>query len=157
MHIDSLVQDWGTPSLRVSRAHGGTPSLRVSRYAPRFCPPFSACRQSFCPKNWPNLSFYSDLVGSRFDPYWFWPRVPPPPPPPPGCSNSIANALELLQLYTKPSIYASLGLNEKYVDSWHKLRANEATVKCPWQCNDHFTSWTRIHKGTRALIQYTVV
>ena len=28
------------------------------------------------------------------------------------CSNSIANALELLQSCTKPSIYASLGLNE---------------------------------------------
>ena len=28
------------------------------------------------------------------------------------CNNSIANALELLQSCTKPSIYASLGLNE---------------------------------------------
>ena len=28
---------------------GGTPSLRVSRYAPRFCPPFSASGRSFCP------------------------------------------------------------------------------------------------------------
>ena len=50
--------------------------------------PFSACRRSFCPQNWPNLSFYSDLVGSHFElravhPYWFWPGVPPPPPPPP--------------------------------------------------------------------------
>ena len=46
-------------------------------------PPFSACRRSFCPPNWPNLSFYSDLVGSHFEllaahPYCFWPRVPPP-------------------------------------------------------------------------------
>ena len=45
-------------------------------------PPFSACRRSFCPSNWPNLSFYSDLVGSYFElraahPYCFWPRVPP--------------------------------------------------------------------------------
>ena len=30
-------------------SRGGTPSLRVSRYAPRFCPPFSASGRSFCP------------------------------------------------------------------------------------------------------------
>ena len=46
-------------------------------------PPFSACRRSFCPQNWPNLSFHSDLVGSHFElraahPYWFLPGVPPP-------------------------------------------------------------------------------
>ena len=94
---------------------GGTSSLRVSRYAPWFCPPFSASGRSFCPPNltlstilfrscrvpfrsppfsacrrsfclqiWPNLSFYSDLVGSHFElravhPYWFWPGVPPGP------------------------------------------------------------------------------
>ena len=28
---------------------------------------FSACRWSFCPQNWPNLSFYSDLVGPVFN------------------------------------------------------------------------------------------
>ena len=48
-------------------------------------PPFSACRRSFCPKNWPNLQFNSDLVGSHFElraahPLWFLPGVPPPPP-----------------------------------------------------------------------------
>ena len=49
-------------------------------------PPFSACRRSFCPPNWPNLSFYSDLVESHFElrvahPYCFWPRVHPHPTP----------------------------------------------------------------------------
>ena len=57
-----------------------------SCWVPFRSPPFSACRRSFCPQNWPNLSFYSDLVGSHFElravhPYWFWPGVPPPPPP----------------------------------------------------------------------------
>ena len=57
-----------------------------SCWVPFRSPTFSACRRSFCPPNWPNLSFYSDLVGSRFElraphPYWFWPGVPPPPPP----------------------------------------------------------------------------
>ena len=91
----------GTPSLRVSRY--------VPRFCPpfsasgrSFCPPkfdlvnhfiqillgpiskppFSACRRPFCLQIWPNLSFYSDLVGSHFElravhPYWFWPGVPP--------------------------------------------------------------------------------
>ena len=54
-----------------------------SCWVPFRSPPFSACRRSFCPQNWPNLSFYSDLVGSHFElravhPYWFWPGVPPP-------------------------------------------------------------------------------
>ena len=45
-------------------------------------PPFSWCRRSFCPQNWPNLSFHSDLVGSHFElraahPDWFLPGVPP--------------------------------------------------------------------------------
>ena len=58
-----------------------------SCWVPFRSPTFSACRRSFCPPNWPNLSFYSDLVGSRFElrathPYWFWPGVPPPG----GCS-----------------------------------------------------------------------
>ena len=66
-----------------------------SCWVPFRSPPFSACRRSFCPPNWPNLSFYSDLVGSHFElravhPYWFWPGVPPPPPPPPpGCMTSL--------------------------------------------------------------------
>ena len=66
------------------------PNLTMSTILFRSCwvpfrsPTFSACRHSFCPPNWPNLSFYSDLVGSRFElraahPYWFWPGVPPPP------------------------------------------------------------------------------
>ena len=47
-----------------------------SCWVPFRSPTFSACRRSFCPPNWPNLSFYSDLVGSRFElgaahPYWF--------------------------------------------------------------------------------------
>ena len=56
-------------------------------------PPFSACRRSFCPPNWLNLSFYSDLVGSilnfeqhtptDFDPEWPPPTPPPSPPPHP--------------------------------------------------------------------------
>ena len=55
-----------------------------SCWVPFRSPTFSACRRSFCPQNWPNLSFYSDLVGSRFElraahPYWFWTGVPPPP------------------------------------------------------------------------------
>ena len=57
-----------------------------SCWVPFRSPTFSACRRSFCPPNWPNLSFYSDLVGSRFElraahPYWFWPWVPTPTPP----------------------------------------------------------------------------
>ena len=52
-----------------------------SCWVPFRSPPFSACRRSFNPPNWPNLSFYSDLVGSRFElraahPYWFWPGHP---------------------------------------------------------------------------------
>ena len=62
---------------------GGTPSLRVSRYAPRFCPPFSALGRSFClPKFDLNcLPFYSDLVGSHFE--------APPPPPLSACRRSF--------------------------------------------------------------------
>ena len=42
--------------------------LWFSRYAPRFCPPFSASGRSFFPpKIWPCLLFYSDLVGSHFE------------------------------------------------------------------------------------------
>ena len=50
------------------------------------CPPFSACRRSFCthppPPNRPNLSFYSGLVGSHFElqvehPYWLLPGGSP--------------------------------------------------------------------------------
>ena len=68
-------------------------------------PPFSACRWSFCPQNWPNLSFYSDLVGSHFElravyPYWFWPGVPPPPPPPPPPRASSLPAIS--EMTTKP-------------------------------------------------------
>ena len=53
-----------------------------SCWVPFRSPPFSACRRSFCRKNWSNLSFYSDLVGSHFElravhPYWFWLGVPP--------------------------------------------------------------------------------
>ena len=53
-----------------------------SCWVPFQSPTFSACRRSFCPPNWPNLSFYSDLFGSRFElraahPYWFWSGVPP--------------------------------------------------------------------------------
>ena len=60
-----------------------------SCWVPFRSPPFSACRRSFCLQIWPNLSFYSDLVGSHFElravhPYWFWPGVHPPPPPPSG-------------------------------------------------------------------------
>ena len=49
-----------------------------SCWVPFRSPPFSACRRSFCLQIWPNLSFYSDLVGSHFElravhPYWFWP------------------------------------------------------------------------------------
>ena len=42
------------------------------------------------------------------------------------CSNSIANALELLQSCTKPSIYESFGIEELKVTSgpndaiWHQ-------------------------------------
>ena len=62
-----------------------TTILFRSCWIPFRSPTFSACRRSFCPPNWPNLSYYSDLVGSRFElraahPYWFWPGVPPPPP-----------------------------------------------------------------------------
>ena len=64
------------------------PNLTLSTILFRSCwvpfrsPPFSACRRSFCLQIWPNLSFYSDLVGSHFElravhPYWFWPGVPP--------------------------------------------------------------------------------
>ena len=65
------------------------PNLTLSTILFRSCwvqfrsPPFSQCRRSFCPQNWLNPSFYSDLVGSHFElraahPYWIWPRVPPP-------------------------------------------------------------------------------
>ena len=60
-----------------------------SCWVPFRSPTFSACRPSFCPPNWPNRSFYSDLVGSRFElqaahPYWFCPECRPPTPTPPG-------------------------------------------------------------------------
>ena len=46
------------------RRGGGTPSLRVSRYAPRFCPPFSASERSFClPKFNHVYHFIQILVG----------------------------------------------------------------------------------------------
>ena len=69
-----------------------------SCWVPFRSPTFSACRRSFCPPNWPNLSFYSDLVGSRFElraahPYWFWPGVPPPPPT---TTGEISKALKTL-------------------------------------------------------------
>ena len=70
---------------------GGSTILFRSCWVPFWSPTFSVCRRSFCLPNWPNLSFYSDLVGSRFElrahPYWFLPRVPPPPPPPRDCFN----------------------------------------------------------------------
>ena len=49
---------------------GGTPSLSVSRYAPRFCPPFSASGRSFCP---PNLTMSTISFRSCWVPY----RKPP--------------------------------------------------------------------------------
>ena len=45
-----------------------SPILFRSCWVPFRSPPFSACRRSFCSQNWPNLSFYSDLVGSHFHP-----------------------------------------------------------------------------------------
>ena len=49
-------------------------------------PPNFSMYTIFLPPKRPNLSFYSDLVGSHFElravhPYWFWPGVPPPPSP----------------------------------------------------------------------------
>ena len=65
-------------------------------------PPFSACRRSFCPKNWPNLQFHSDLVGSHFElraahPYWFLPGVPPPPLNQATCYKAIPLASRILK------------------------------------------------------------
>ena len=97
----------GTPSLRVSRYAPrfcphfrhlddlfAPPNLTMSTILFRSCwvpfrsPTFSACRSSFCPPNWPNLSFYSDLLGPVLNFEWrpptdFDPECPPPPPPPP--------------------------------------------------------------------------
>ena len=42
----------------------GTPSLKVSRYAPRFCPPFSASGRSFCPPKFYHVyHFIQNLLG----------------------------------------------------------------------------------------------
>ena len=49
------------------------------------------------------------------------------------CSNSIANALELLQSCTKPSIYASLGLRELTLGGLVKLhRPLDHHSACWW-------------------------
>ena len=53
------------------------------------------------------------------------------------CNNSIANALELLQSYTKPSIYSGLlsdvrtinGVTKSFEKPWHNnLRVYEANL-----------------------------
>ena len=41
---------------------GGTPSLRVSRYAPRFCPPFSASGRSFCPQKFDHVNHFIQIL-----------------------------------------------------------------------------------------------
>ena len=73
-HLDDL---FAPPNFTMSTI------LFRSCWVPFRNPPFSACRRSFCPQNWPNLSFHSDLVGSHFElraahPDWFLPGVPPP-------------------------------------------------------------------------------
>ena len=74
---------------------GGTPSLRVSRYARRFCPPFSATGQSFCPPKFdPLYHFIQILLGpiskaphplhfQHVDNQSICPPPPPPTPPTP--------------------------------------------------------------------------
>ena len=48
---------------------GGTSSLRVSRYAPLFCPPFSASGRSFCPLKFDNVyHFIQILLGPKLEP-----------------------------------------------------------------------------------------
>ena len=41
---------------------GGTPPLRVSRYAPRFCPPFSASGRSFCPQKFDHVYYFIQIL-----------------------------------------------------------------------------------------------
>ena len=41
---------------------GGTPSLRVSRYAPRFCPQFSASGRSFCPPKFDHVYHFIQIL-----------------------------------------------------------------------------------------------
>ena len=79
-----------------------------SCWVPFRSPTFSACRRSFCPQNWPNLSFYSGLVGSRFELraahlYWFWPGVPPTPHLPPG---SVYHCCDCVIFYLLPLVKA---------------------------------------------------
>ena len=45
-----------------SYPRGGTPSLRVSRYAPRFCPPFSASGRSFCPPKFDHVYHFIQIL-----------------------------------------------------------------------------------------------
>ena len=49
-------------SILVQAPGGGTPSLRVSRYAPRFCPPFSASGRSFCPPKFYHIYYFIQIL-----------------------------------------------------------------------------------------------
>ena len=40
----------------------GTPSLRASRYAPWFCPPFSASGRSFCPQKFDHVYHFIQIL-----------------------------------------------------------------------------------------------
>ena len=51
---------------RCYTGEGGTPSLRVSRYAPRFCPPFSAPGRSFWP---PKFDLFTIILRSCWVPF----------------------------------------------------------------------------------------
>ena len=41
---------------------GGTPSMRVSRYAPRFCPPFSASGRYLCPPKFDHVYHFIQIL-----------------------------------------------------------------------------------------------
>ena len=72
-YIDGLVEDCSI-SIDMSGGGGGeTPSLRVSRYAPRFCPPFSASGRPRCPPKFQNLTMSSISFRSCWVPF----RKPP--------------------------------------------------------------------------------
>ena len=62
IEVASLHMKTFTPNYVAGSPGGGTPSLRVSRYGPRFCPPFSASGQSFCPPKFDNVYHFIQIL-----------------------------------------------------------------------------------------------
>ena len=61
--LRTQLKGWNLASvLAALPGGGGTPSLRVSRYAPRFCPPFSASGRSFCPPKFDHVYYFIQIL-----------------------------------------------------------------------------------------------